>query len=339
MWYEEKGQNDDIMLYSRVTIDRNINGYAFPSKMNESEREAVLGKAADEAPGLGLRFVRAEDLSKKQKLGFALHSIVGSAFVENSNGMGLMLNDDESLSIQVNRENHFRIVGIKRGEGIDDLYVRTEKLASELETKLDIAFSERLGFLTARPSEVGSGIKIFLCASIPGIVKSGMYPQLENRLAAVDWTIAPYLNETKNKKSSCLFLIYNTATLGIGEEKLFERARKISSDIVKFERKCRQAIYMKNKLFVEDQFYRAYGTMKYCRKLDLSEAFDILCWLRFGAGFIEDEDIRVDMKKINDLTEQFCLEDHLNPRMPNTDRMGIARAENMRREMEGDGDI
>ena len=335
MWYDNKGKEEDIIIFSKISAARNVNGFAFPGKMSRAERDVMLDNASEAASDLGLRFIRTEELSKTQKLDFILHNIIGTDFLEDSDGTGLLISDDESQSIIVNKVNHFHIQGLTRGCDITDIFLKTTKLAVDVERKFDIAYSERLGFLTSKPSEVGTGVRISMCIAIPGIFKSNTLPQLLKRLQSLDWSISPYVVEP-NKKGSCLYMIYNTATLGLVEDKLYERAKMIASDIVRLERKCRATIYQKHKITVEDQYCRSYGIIKYCRSMEPNEAYEILNWLRFGYDLIEDVDIKVPIEKINKITEQLCLENHINPKIQANEKMNIARADEIRNTMEGD---
>ena len=213
-WYEKQGVNEDIVLFTKMSADRNINGFSFPGKMGLSEYESVLTKAAEAAHELGLKFVRADELSKLQKTDFVLHHVVPKTFIDNSDGMGLMINDDESTSIVINMRNHLHIQTMVKGSDFTDSYLELTKLAVGVESKFDIAFSERFGFLTSRPMEVGTGLKVMMAVAIPGIVKSGNLPNLVNKIGNSDWGVSAYVTEAGNRKNSCLYAIYNTATLG-----------------------------------------------------------------------------------------------------------------------------
>lgn len=337
MWYNEAGENTDVFLSSKVAIVRNIRGYAFPIKMSAEDMETVCDKAKDFADKMGMNYLSAEDLSNKQKLAFLKHDIISIEFAKEVAGKGLMINGDESLSIVVNQFNHFKAQAMCNGSNIEKVFTDVERLAVELEKEFDVAYSEKYGFLTSRPFYVGTGLRISFIVSIPGVEKSGILPKLLGRLNSLDWKMIPYVGEVNSKKTGNLYEIFNTSTLGITEEKIYERAQIVISDILKVERMCRDAIYSKKKIIVEDQYYRAYGMLKYCRKLELSEALEALGWLRLGHSLIEDSDIGIDLIKINDMTARICTEIK-NSQGSDTLKNGEARAKQIQSIMEGDDD-
>lgn len=301
-WYEQDGDNTDVILMSRVVVRRNIKGYAFPPKMNDSEREAVQGLVLNKAKELGYE-TKIEEVSSKLP-----------DLLKKKGGDAMFNSDDEMIGAMINKMNHLTFYGNIRGSNVRELFSRVEQMVVSFEEAFDIAYSEKLGFLTSEPQFVGSGITADIVVAIPGAVKSGNLPRIQNKLASKEWRLKPYINDRNGKRSESLYTISNIATLGIGEDGIYEAAFQLINDIIKFERMCREAIYKKNKLVVEDQYYRAYGLLKYCRKIELQEAMEFLGWLRFGNGLIEDNETGITLSVINEITEKLCKEFDLRPR-------------------------
>lgn len=335
MWYNEMGENSDIIISSSVAVVRNIRGFNFPDSMNAEEKEAVLESASDFASKVKMKFVRDDELSNEAKFNLLNNKIIGFDFVKETDGKGLLINDDESLSVLVNQYNHFKIQGFCSGSKVDDLFSKVEKLAVEVEKNFDIAFSERLGFLTSRPYQVGTGLRVSFLVSIPGIEKGGAMIKLLGRLNSLDWKLVPYVGDVNAKKTGSLYEVFNTATLGVTEQKTFERALVVLKDIIKVERMCRDVIYSKSKLIVEDQYYRAYGLIKYCKKIELPEALEALGWLRLAHNMINDDELNLDVNKINRMTDCICTEMR-HSKNASSIKLGESRANKIRAIMEGD---
>ena len=305
-WYEENGENSDVILTSRVVVRRNIKGYSFPSKMDDNERETVQH----------LVTAKAEELGYSVKIDEPSANIPDALKKRGSDAM--FQSEDESIGAMINKINHLTFYGNIRGSNVKEMFSRVEKMVIDFERAFDMAYSERLGFLTAEPQNVGSGITVDIVVAIPGIVKSGTFPSLQKKLTVAEWRLKPYINQTNGiKRPETLFSLTNVATLGIGEDKLYERAITIISDIIRVERMCREAIYKKNKLVVEDQYYRGYGLLKFCRKIELPEALEVLGWIRFGLGLIDDKETGITLSVVNEITEKICKEYDLHPRKYN----------------------
>ncbi|MCR5804777.1 MAG: hypothetical protein K6G47_11005 [Clostridia bacterium] len=302
-WYEENGENSDVILTSRVVVRRNIKGYSFPSKMDDNERETVQH----------LVTAKAEELGYEVKIEEPSANIPDALKKRGSDAM--FQSGDEAIGAMINKINHLTFYGNIRGSNVKDMFSRVEKMVIDFERAFDMAYSERLGFLTAEPQNVGSGITVDIVVAIPGIVKSGTFPSLQKKLTVAEWRLKPYINQNNGiKRPETLFSLTNVATLGIGEDKLYERAITIINDIIRVERMCREAIYKKNRLVVEDQYYRAYGLLKFCRKIELPEALEVLGWIRFGLGLIDDKETGITLSVINEITEKLCKEYDLHPR-------------------------
>lgn len=335
MWYNELGDNTDIVLASKVTIIRNVRGYQFPGKMNEEEQNAILDSAELFAPSVDMSFVGAKDLTNEQRLEFLNNKMINLDFAQNGAGRGILYNEDKSLSILVNHKNHFTVQGICNGSKVENLFGKVEKIATEIEKKFDVAFSETLGFLTAKPIETGTGLRVSFLVSIPGIDKGGVSQKLMSRLGSLDWKMVPYVGDPNGKKTGNIYSVFNLSTLGVTEAKIYERAITVLNDIVKVERMCREALYSKNKLAIEDYFYRAYGVLKYSRKIELDEALEAVGWLRFGYEQIADKDLALDILKINKITNRICTELR-NTNFSTSYKLSEARAKQIRAILEGD---
>ena len=324
MWYEDQGINSDVVLKCKMLVRRNIKGFAFPSKMSDAERQTVLEQVSGKAEKLGFSNTKDDDknLSKVPNL------------IKKQGADGVFKSDDEGLGIIVNQKNHLTVFGKTMGGNIGKMISEVEKTVVSLEETFDVAYSEKLGFLTSEPQYVGSGISIDIIVTIPGIVKSGNLPQIQKRLNGLEWSIRPLISGNNIKKSGSVYIISNVVTLGIGEDRLYDRAIQIINEIIRIEKMCRDAIFKKSKIVVEDQYFRSYGTLKYCRRIELTEALEFLSWLRFGTGLVTDEDTGITLSVINLLTNSLCDEYLLRP--GNKGVISEARAGFIRKTLEGE---
>ena len=283
IWNEKSGSNIDVVISSRARIVRNIKGFAFPSKMKQEEKENVISLVRQAMSDTPMRFVSADELNAEAKAQLFKHKVIDKKFLLDDKGKALLLNDDESLSITINQTEHLRITSLCVGSDIIGAYKNAEALALELEKKFDIAYSERLGFLTSSVTNIGSGIELSFDVAIPAIEMSGRLKALSDRISSMqsDWKITPVAT-AGNRGIGNLYKISNVSTLGIGEEELITHAVRVISDVIKFERMCKTALKNRNSLIVEDRFHKAYAIMSCCKLMNVDEALDNLSWLRFG---------------------------------------------------------
>jgi len=304
MWYDNKGPNDDVVLSTKVVINRNIKGFPFPARMSDADRENVLGMARQASGSMGLDFVRTDELDDKGKADLYDKFFAGTAFLNSPAKTGFLLSKTDGLGVVINSTDHLSIESMVPGSDIATAYKRADELASAFESSMDIAFSDRLGFLTSQLKLVGTGVQFYITLAIPGIEKTeGAIQVLSRRIEKFDWTLVP-VTFRDGLRQSGIYALSNIATLGITEQELIDSATRVLNDIIKLETQCRKNICTKKKGIVEDQYCRAYALLKYCRRIESSEALTLVNWLRLGQNQIEAEDTDVDWKKINLLTQK-----------------------------------
>lgn len=305
MWYDAPGNNTDVVIGTKVIITRNIKGFPFVSKMSDSDKDNVLGMVRQAGSQIGLDFVRADELDDVARADIFNRGLVATAVVNAEDKYGILISKNDGVGVIVNSIDHISIVSMVPGDDVLLAYKRAEELAVHFEKTMDIAFSDKYGFLSPRVSTVGTGVRVQVCVALPGIEKtSGALPILSKRIEKNDWSINPVANIDGTMRETSIYTVNSITTLGITEQELIDGANRIIADIIKLERSCRKNICAKKKAIVEDQFYRAYATLKYLRRVEFSEAMTLISWLRLGQDYIKHEDIDITWEKINKLTNK-----------------------------------
>lgn len=302
-WCDRDGKDTDVILMTRVIIARNIKGFPFPVKMKEEEKENVIGMVRQAAGDIGMNFVRVDELDDGAKKDLYEKYLIEENIINKDSRTGILVNKDEDTSVVINQEEHIVINSAIPGSAIESAYMKAQNIAAAFEKKMEIAYSDRFGFLLSNISDVGTGLRIFSLASLPGIEKTaGAIAVLNKRLEKYDWQIAP-VSYSGGLKASGFYRLYNTSTLGVTEKDVLDNARKAFSDVIKLERTCRSNIYKKKGGIVEDQYYRAYAVLKYARRLDVEELYAMLNWIRLVHEEIKNPDgVDLDWDKIHRLT-------------------------------------
>ena len=304
MWYELPGKDTDVVLSTKVTIARNIKGFAFPSKMSDADRENAMGMIRQAGGNMGFNFIRCEEMDNPAKEDIFNQYYCKYGFLNSTPKTAFLLGKKEGLGVLLGDREHMSIVSLTSGDDVTSAYKAAEEVATNFEKEMEIAYSDKLGFLTSDIRYIGTGLTISFLVCLPGIEKTqGALATLGKRAEKYDWQIRPILQADGNKEPG-MYEIKSIATLGVSESDMVTRASKVIADAVKLERSCRSNIYKKKSLIVEDQFYRSYALLKYARRIEAAEVLLLLGWIRMGLGLINDSEISIDWDTINVLTHK-----------------------------------
>lgn len=301
MWFDNKGNDMDVVLYSMADIVRNVKGFPFVPRMTSADYENVIDMVRQTTSGGEYNFARLDELDEAAKADMYYMGICGSQFLKENDHAAILLNKDNKSAIVVNDEEHLRITSLQAGSDFMEAYKAADNIALMLERQLEIAYSEKLGFLTSRIHSVGTGLHIGFVVCIPGVDKTtNMVNVIKDRLRKMDWTMESRSIPGVGFEQG-VYVISNSTTLGLTEEELLKRATTIISDIINIEHKCRASLIKNRYSAIEDKYYRAYALLGNARKMDLLEAFEHISWLRLGHGYIKNDETNLDWDLINNL--------------------------------------
>lgn len=314
MWYEKFGKDQDVVLSSKACIVRNVKGYNFPNRMSDSDfdsfMEQVDGAIDKSVTG---NIWSANALGSGDEEGDSLLTPESQLFgrdmsiIRNPNHKCIYYSDDAGTSIVVGSNEHLTIRSMAAGYD-PSVYARADKLAVELERKLDMAYTEKYGFLTSDIRLTGTGLKMLYTVSIPAISKSnGALAALRQRVAQYHMDIYPFAEQGELADAS-VYIITNISTLGVGENEIISKSKMLLNDVIELERSLREKVATKNKIQSSDMYGRAYGLLRYAGVISRREAVDALNWLRIFKEYDDSGEINVSWEKINKLTQDVCWE-------------------------------
>ncbi|MFA9465512.1 MAG: protein arginine kinase [Velocimicrobium sp.] len=297
-WYEEEGEYSDVVISSRIRLARNIKRYPFSPKLSEDQAVAlnkeVIGKLANIKNESGIflssSINKMDDISKMSMLE---RYVISPAMVDKKQETGLLVAPDEKASIMINEEDHIRIQSLTGTMNIKKALQEANKIDDYLEEKLDIAYHNQYGYLTACPTNVGTGLRASYMVFLPALDGAGKINQLMNEAGRFGVAIRGMYGEG-TKASASIYQISNQKTLGMKEEDIIEKLDGVVYQIIYQERKRREYILANNYASLEDQIYRSYGVLKYTKQINTKDAMTLLSQLKFG----EDANL-VAFKKSN----------------------------------------
>lgn len=296
-WMETKaGVNSDIVISSRVRLARNLSKLPFPHLLNtETGPESIelIKNAWMKSSGQNLRdmtlFIFDQLNGLDRQILMEKHLISPNHAASNASYNGVLINEKGSLAIMLNEEDHLRIQcflpGLQLGEALD----LAQAADDALEENLRLAFDEKAGYLTACPTNAGTGMRASVMMHLPAFVISGQIGFLIQNVSQLGMTVRGLYGEGTEAMGN-LFQLSNQVTLGQTEDDIRSKLESISGQIVEQERLLREKLEAERKYQLEDRIGRAYGILTNARILTSNEAIALLSDVRLGVdmGYLDN---------------------------------------------------
>jgi protein arginine kinase len=280
-WYSSQGSNSDVVLASKVRLIRNLADAPFPHKLTAEGRKSVCKKIFASVKNSDFageyEMTALPSLSVEEKLSLAERGVISSRLADSDRYSAVITSHDESVSIMLCEEDHIRLTSVSVGQSLEQAYKKADELDDVFIGSLNIAFSDKLGFLTANPMNLGTGLKASLVLHLPAIYEKGMTGSLRNMLGKLGFDLTPLYT-----KGSALYELSNRITLGITEKSALDNLNAICDQIVRQERGFRQELMAYDGF--EDKIFRAMGTLKMARRLSTGEFYELISLVRMGVA-------------------------------------------------------
>ncbi len=287
-WMEGTGPDHDVVISSRIRLARNISGYPFPHFMSEEEagevlhavKLAVSSKEIEKVIG-ALEFTELNELTAVERQILVEKHLVSPQHIENPVNRAVVITPDESVSIMVNEEDHLRIQCLLPGLQLEETWSLADKIDDLLEKTLDYSFSEKRGYLTSCPTNVGTGLRASVMMHLPCLVMTKQVGKIVNTISHLGLAVRGYYGEGTEAYGN-FFQVSNQVTMGQTEEEIVKNLVTVSKQIVSQERTIREVIFKESKPYLEDRIYRAFGNMNYARMMTSEEALKNISDFRLG---------------------------------------------------------
>lgn len=282
---QQYGPHDRIVMSSRVRLARNIRNASFPGWAKKPERvkilEAIL-PAICSMPEMTDCFAEAMDnLTALDKQILVERHLISREHAAKNVGSGIALNREESFCLMINEEDHLRMQALRPGFQIRDAWSAVDRLDSMLEKKLDYAFDNELGYLTACPTNLGTGIRVSAMLHLPGLVLSEQINPIIQSVNKLGLAVRGLYGEGTEALGN-VFQVSNQMTLGETELVIVERLEKVMSQIIEHEENARQTLLEKKPKVIFNHIGRAYGILANAHSISSKETMNLLSLLRLG---------------------------------------------------------
>jgi len=292
-WLRGTGCNSDIVISSRIRLARNFPNIPFPHRANKEQEKEIVEKARFAISAASqlkkASFYMVSDLDNLDKQFLVERHLMSHEHAMHSNGKAICLTENEIISIMVNEEDHLRIQVMKSGFDLDDVWQIINKLDEDLSKDSSFAFSKELGFLTACPTNTGTGMRSSVMLHLPVLVMTRRVNRVLDAIAKLSFTTRGLYGEG-TKATGNFFQISNQVSLGQEEEEIIDNLKGVIRQVIDQEKTARQNLFSKHRYMLEDKIWRSYGTLMNAHIITSQEAIELLSMLRLGQdlGIIKD---------------------------------------------------
>ncbi|MFL6516014.1 MAG: protein arginine kinase [Chthoniobacterales bacterium] len=299
-WLRGEGPHHQIVISSRVRLARNLRNRSFPGWAKKAERTSVLEMIkppVEELSEMQDSFSELlQDLSALEKQVLVERHLISREHAAKNVGSAIVMNRKQTLSVMINEEDHLRMQSIRSGLQLKQAFKLVDKIDSALETKLDFAYDPRLGYLTACPTNVGTGMRASAMLHLPGLVLSELINQVIQAVSKIGLAVRGLYGEGTEAMGN-LFQISNQTTLGEKEDEIINRLSKVIETIIEKEHDARQVLIQRKWNTLSDQIGRAYGVLTFAHAMTSKEALNLLSVIKLGVdlgAFPEDRRLPID---------------------------------------------
>lgn len=282
IWY--KNNNSDIVVSTRIRLARNVDKTPFPNALKDTKevtekiKNAVLGGNSTLAKDFDFIDLDNTPLIRKQEL--AEEHLISPVMCEDK-GKSVMISKDRTMSIMLMEEDHIRLQIIKDGFALDEAYSLASKVDDVIEENITYAFDNDFGYLTACPTNTGTGMRASVMMHLPALTMTENINRVISSAGSLGIEVRGLYGEG-TKAYGNLYQISNRITLGLSESQVIEKLTNVVNQIIDMETKARNMLKEKNYDVIADRLFRSYGTLKYARSVSSSEAKSLLSDVMLG---------------------------------------------------------
>lgn len=295
-WLRGTGPDSDIVMSSRIRLARNLAEFPFPNRADEAAKAEIDALMSERMAALAqrqkLNYIRVSDLNALDRQFLVERQLISRELSESSGPRGVGISDEENISVMINEEDHVRMQVIHSGFALDDCWAEINRVDDLLEQEISFAFDERLGYLTACPTNVGTGIRVSVMLHLPGLVLTKDIQKVFQALQKLRLAVRGLYGEGSQAMGD-FYQISNQVTLGRSEEDLIKTIKEVIPSILKYERRARESLLRDSRDGLHDQISRAFGILSSAQTITSEETLHLLSSVRMGInlGLIEELEI------------------------------------------------
>ncbi|MDD5771949.1 MAG: protein arginine kinase [bacterium] len=276
---------DNIVISSRIRLARNIEEIPFTSNSNKDDRKKIFNLAKDIFDSKDIIkdsvFIDLGDYTQIERLFLVERHLVSQEHSKGGENYGVVINDTETISIMINEEDHFRLQALHSGLQLFSSWKLIDEIDEKLSKEVNYAFSPLFGYLTACPTNLGTGMRASVMLHLPALILTKQINKIIASVSKMDVIVRGLYGEG-SKVLGDIFQISNQGAFGFKEEDIVKKIEEIAKYIVECEKTAREYLLKESRQVIEDKIWRAYGILKHCRTISSAESLSLISFLRLG---------------------------------------------------------
>ncbi len=284
-WLRGTGPESDIVISSRIRLARNLAAFPFTNRASthqKAEIELLLrDRVAKLEMGPRLAYFSIPSLSPLDRQLLVERQLISRELAASDGPRGVALADSEAVSLMVNEEDHLRLQVMRSGFALDEAWQDIDRVDDLLEQRVTYAFSDEFGYLTACPTNVGTGMRASVMLHLPAMEIARQIEKVFRALQKINLAVRGLYGEG-SRASGNFYQISNQVTLGKSETQILTEIREVIPQIITYEREARKALVRDGRQALHDKVSRAYGTLLSATMMTSEETMDLLSSVRLG---------------------------------------------------------
>ncbi len=332
-WLRGVGPQSDIVISSRIRLARNLADYPFISRASNQDRVRIQDDLRESIKALAEReevlFVNVEELGGVDRQFLVERQLISRELAESRGARSVTIGQEEKFSLMVNEEDHVRIQVMQSGLDLEAAWARIDRIDDEIEKHVNYAFDETLGYLTACPTNVGTGMRVSVMLHLPALVMTRQIEKVFRSLHKISLAVRGLYGEGSQAMGD-FYQISNQITLGRAEEDIIKQVGDVVPVIIEYERQARDFLIRESQENLHDRVARAYGILRNAQTISSEETMHLLSSVRMGINLGLIEDLKIPV--VNELfihTQPAHLQKLSGTELDTTDR-NIERARYLR---------
>jgi protein arginine kinase len=301
-WLKGIGEHSDIVISSRVRLARNLKDKPFPNKAKKSELNDILVQIHGAIQEIGFfknaQFFKMAELDNIDKQFLIERHLMSHEHATNPDGKGLVVSQEEILSVMINEEDHIRLQIMHSGLNLNQSLEIANTIDNSLSEKLDFAYGLQWGYLTACPTNTGTALRGSVMLHLPALVMTKQINKVLAAVAKLSFASRGFYGEG-TQASGNFYQISNQLSMGQSEVEVIQNINGLIRQIIEQEEQARQALLLQNKPMLEDKIFRSFGVLRSAHIISSQETVELLSMVRLGIDLNIIKD--VDRKSINEL--------------------------------------
>ena len=337
-WLRGTGPESDIVMSSRVRLARNVAQFPFVSRATEQDRadiEKFLRERIAASPaGAALDYIDVGGLDEVDRQFLVERQLISRELAEAQGARAVAIDGREQVSLMINEEDHLRIQCVHSGLDLEGVWRQIRTVDEEVGRVVPYAYHSRFGYLTACPTNVGTGIRVSVMLHLPALVITRQIDKVFRSLHKISLAVRGLYGEGSQAMGD-FYQISNQTTLGKTEEELLQQVGDVVPVLIDYERRAREFLVRETQQNVHDQVSRAFGILRTAQTISAEETMQLLSRVRMGVllGLIGDVNI-ADINSLLVRTQPAHLQKLRGVELDTRDR-NIERARYLRQHFEG----